>query len=315
MGVDWSNVKQIVAVGAGQITNVYTGLKGFGTTIIERLQSGQYIYYGEETGGGTPQVTPGQQVSGGQQLAPGTGGVIEVGYWNPATGAPVGAPGYVEGQPTAAGQQFRSALGGGGGGVPAVTAPSYVPGPYRSWVVQAANATGMPVSVVAAQINLESGFNPRATSSTGAEGLAQFLPSTFAGLGIQGSPYDPNSALAAYIKYMNQLLAQYNGNIRDALAAYNAGPGNLAAGYGYADSILAKARVNRGATAGAKYGGTRPGGAPATPNVQVSQALQAYTKLRNTPRTAPPGSKNPFTWWYASFSGNWDKMIASEGGI
>ena len=138
-----------------------------------------------------------------------------------------------------------------------VAVPSYVPGAYDSWVSQAATGTGLPASVVAAQINLESGFNPAALSPTGAMGIAQFEPGTYAAEGGRGSAFDPANELQPYIKLMSSLLRQYRGNMRDALAAYNAGSGNLAAGYGYADTILAKAKEPQGATAG---GGSSGGG-------------------------------------------------------
>ena len=113
-----------------------------------------------------------------------------------------------------------------------------VPPAYQAWVQSAATSTGLPPAVVAAQINTESGFNPQATSPTGAQGIAQIEPGTWAGLGIPGTPYNPQAALQGYSKLMRQLLAQFHGNVRDALAAYNAGAGNLSAGYGYADHIL-----------------------------------------------------------------------------
>lgn len=118
--------------------------------------------------------------------------------------------------------------------------PGYVPSQYRSWVEAASRQTGLPAAVVAAQINLESGFNPGATSPAGAQGIAQFIPSTFASYG-RGSPYNAQDSLAAYVNFMNTLLHQFHGNTRDALAAYNAGAGNIGAGLGYANSILSAA--------------------------------------------------------------------------
>lgn len=142
-----------------------------------------------------------------------------------------------------------------------------VPAQYQGWVQQAATATGLPATVVAAQINQESGFKPSVTSPTGAQGIAQIEPGTWAGLGIAGSPYDPGPALQGYGKLMSQLLAQYHGNVRDALAAYNAGSGNIAAGYGYADSILSAAGAG-----GLKVGaGTAP--SPDSGSGGVSGAL------------------------------------------
>lgn len=192
--------------------------------------------------------------------------------------------------------------------------PGYVPKTYVPWVRGAAQGTGLPASVVAAQINDESGFNPSVTSSAGAEGIAQFLPSTFKSYG-KGSPYNAADSQTAYVNYMNTLLRQYNGNVRNALAAYNAGPGNLQAGYGYADAILSKAGVAASATAGgkSKYGATRPDGQPASQGSGGSsgQAVDAvfasYEQELNAPRVAPPGTKNPFQWWLMSFTGIWDQ--------
>lgn len=115
-----------------------------------------------------------------------------------------------------------------------------VPSQYQSYVTAAAKATGIPEAVVAAQIEAESSFNPNAVSPAGAEGIAQFEPGTFAAYG-SGSPFDVGDAFAAYAKYMSALLKQEGGDVRKALEAYNAGPGNLPAGSGYANLILQNA--------------------------------------------------------------------------
>lgn len=117
------------------------------------------------------------------------------------------------------------------------------------------SATGLPYSIEAAQANEESGFNATAVSSAGAEGWLQFLPSTYQGYASQAgvsptSEFDPASESKVYDLYMQSLLQQEQGNIRNALAAYNAGPGNLSAGYGYADTIMAAANVPSNAKAG-----------------------------------------------------------------
>jgi Transglycosylase SLT domain len=75
------------------------------------------------------------------------------------------------------------------------------------------------------QIQQESGFNPYAESPVGAVGIAQFMPATAAGLGV--NPYDPVSALNGAAQMMASLAKQYNGNYAMALAAYNAGAGNV----------------------------------------------------------------------------------------
>ena len=75
------------------------------------------------------------------------------------------------------------------------------------------------------QIYLESGFNPNAASRAGAVGIAQFLPSTAAGLGI--NPWDPISALKGAAQMMANSARQYGGDYAKALAAYNAGSGTV----------------------------------------------------------------------------------------
>lgn len=121
-----------------------------------------------------------------------------------------------------------------------------VPSQYQSYVNEAAQGTGLPVNVVAAQINEESGFNPNAVSPTGAEGMYQFEPETYSSVaGAAGIPDNTEFNVAdetkAYITYMNQLLSQEGGSVFKALEAYNAGPGNLPAGAGYANTILSNA--------------------------------------------------------------------------
>lgn len=148
--------------------------------------------------------------------------------------------------------------GGGGAG----TGPA-VPAAYQDDVTAAAKALGIPPSVVAAQIQLESDWNPNARSSAGAEGIAQFEPATFAQYGT-GSPYNASDAFAAYTKYMAALLKQEGGDIRKALEAYNAGPGDLPAGSGYASKILTSADVAdstaTGGTASSSSGSSSSGG-------------------------------------------------------
>lgn len=72
------------------------------------------------------------------------------------------------------------------------------------------------------QISQESGFDPNARSPAGAEGVAQFMPATARGLGV--NPQDPLASLDAAAKLMRSYLDKY-GSYRDALVAYNAGPG------------------------------------------------------------------------------------------
>ncbi len=95
-----------------------------------------------------------------------------------------------------------------------------VPAAYVSTIEQAASANGIPSSLLAGLIQQESGFNPNAVSSAGAEGIAQFMPATAAGLGVE--PYDPTSAISGAAQMLGSYTRQF-GSYADALAAYNAG--------------------------------------------------------------------------------------------
>lgn len=121
-----------------------------------------------------------------------------------------------------------------------------VPASFQPYVTEAATGTGIPASVVAAQANAESGFNANAVSNTGAEGWLQFEPGTYNDVaGAAGVPtgteFSVPDETKAYITYMNQLLSEEGGSVFKALEAYNAGPGDLPAGEGYAAGILSAA--------------------------------------------------------------------------
>ncbi|HEY1760982.1 MAG TPA: NlpC/P60 family protein [Acidimicrobiales bacterium] len=95
-----------------------------------------------------------------------------------------------------------------------------VPAPYVATVEQAASENGIPPSLLAGLIQQESGFNPTAVSPAGAEGIAQFMPATAAGIGVD--PYNPTSAINGAAQMLGSYTRQF-GSYADALAAYNAG--------------------------------------------------------------------------------------------
>lgn len=105
--------------------------------------------------------------------------------------------------------------------------PAYVPPRYAPALRAASSRWGVGAALLAAQLRQESGFDPRARSGAGALGIAQFLPGTARRYGLR-DPLDPGAAIAAQAHLMHDLLARF-GSVPLALAAYNAGPGRVAA--------------------------------------------------------------------------------------
>jgi soluble lytic murein transglycosylase-like protein len=123
--------------------------------------------------------------------------------------------------------QDGSAAAGAGAlaGVEGVNAPAMVPpSQIDALVGQNAQAQAVDPALVKAIIANESGFNANATSSVGAQGLMQLMPGTASALGVTDA-YDPAQNVAGGTKYIRQLLDRFNGDVRLAVAAYNAGPG------------------------------------------------------------------------------------------
>lgn len=93
---------------------------------------------------------------------------------------------------------------------------------YDPLIAASTENSGVSPQLAKALFTTESAMNPKATSPVGAQGIAQFMPATAAGVGLR-DPYDPTEAIPAAVQHMGNLLQKYQGNKELALAAYNAG--------------------------------------------------------------------------------------------
>lgn len=101
-----------------------------------------------------------------------------------------------------------------------------VPESMDSIFEEAAERYNVPLNLLMAVGKAESGFNANAVSSAGAQGVMQLMPATASSLGVDNA-FDARSNIMAGAKYLSGMLQRYDGDIDLALAAYNAGSGNV----------------------------------------------------------------------------------------
>lgn len=104
--------------------------------------------------------------------------------------------------------------------------PSLSKGQIQQLVSDISEKYKIDNKLVMALIQQESGFNTTAVSKAGAMGLMQLMPGTAKTLGVL-NPFSAEQNIEGGVKHLKNMLARYNGNLILALAAYNAGAGNV----------------------------------------------------------------------------------------
>jgi soluble lytic murein transglycosylase-like protein len=102
-------------------------------------------------------------------------------------------------------------------------APTPVKMDIPTAIAAASDKHGIDADLLYSVIRAESGFNPRAVSNKGAQGLMQLMPGTASKLGVQDA-FDTQSNVDGGTRYLRELLDRYHYDLTKALAAYNAGP-------------------------------------------------------------------------------------------
>lgn len=93
---------------------------------------------------------------------------------------------------------------------------------YHDYIIEAGQRHQVDPALIKAIIQAESGYNPKAVSRQGAKGLMQLMPDTAKELGVQDI-FDPQHNIEGGVKYFRFLMDEFDGEVRLALAAYNAG--------------------------------------------------------------------------------------------
>lgn len=97
---------------------------------------------------------------------------------------------------------------------------------YHMFIIQTASHYQIDPALIKAIIMAESGYNTRAISKRGAKGLMQLMPGTAQTLGVEDI-FNPHQNITGGVQYFKQMVNRFNGDVKLALAAYNAGSRNV----------------------------------------------------------------------------------------
>jgi hypothetical protein len=172
---------------------------------------------------------------------------------------------------------------------PATAAMSH-PFDLTQAVKHASGTYQLDPDLVTSVIRAESGFNVRAVSPKGAQGLMQLMPQTASQLGVQNA-FDPEANVEAGTRYLRELLERYNFDLVKALAAYNAGPQRIDQYHGvppYYETKAYVARIVRDFNR--KKLAAKSATAPAAKKPPDPKSVPAHTAAKSTP--APSVAQN-----------------------
>lgn len=137
-----------------------------------------------------------------------------------------------------------------------VEAPASAGTDLAALIVAAARRHHLDPELVRAVVSVESGFRPDAVSPKGAQGLMQLMPATARSLGVKDA-FDPADNVDGGVRHLRALIDRYDGDVKRALAAYNAGEGAVARHGGippypetraYVSKVLQRAQADAGSS-------------------------------------------------------------------
>jgi hypothetical protein len=206
-GLDCSGLVQRVYGNLGidlPRTSSQQATSGTAVASLDQARPGDLVFFDHSSRPGIDHV--GIYIGDGRMIAaPQAGETVKV--------QPVGDPAVIRRVLPAQAASVATVPGGSLAGVP-----------YADLFTRAGSRHGVDPALLAAVAQQESGFDARAVSPAGAQGLMQFMPATARGLGVDA--FDPASAVDGAARYLSDLTDQF-GSTELALAAYNAGPGTV----------------------------------------------------------------------------------------